>query len=512
VFSGYVPDSDAVADVTWAFSSVTCHDEDLELASAAVPDAGPYIIFYRTGVAGTWTWTMVRTLPWEATGGHAAYNAVSAGSWGLIDAVGSSVRYICYWVYWINAYTSSQRIILIPGQYIYSTLAAARAETPASLALGSMPSPEMVPVGKVILKTKDSYAVATEHVKIQEAIQWFPAGGAASISGTAATHPSLSGLSWSTGTPSSGHTGTAGSVAIFDSGGAADEAIAGAGLYPLLSTGAGASPAFGQMSHALAITAGSLAWTSSGHTLTAYSLAVSGAAGAAAEVTPGNRETVALHRGTLQSATGTLLLSGRRVGTWRGRSGGAMAGSPDASASGTAMTAYDADGCWVGRETSGAGATAQAYLYTTDVETRGDWGPVLRGRSKTDGTATNVTYWMLLIASAGGLPTSVATTTEHAGFYATNGGNWYATSSDGAVQQTTDLGVAVAASQISEWEIDQTAITSVTMRIKISGTWYTATHATRYPGTTLMGWHYGARNTAANVRSLKSSLITLESA
>lgn len=244
VFSSYTLALDTLAAVQWALSAVTYYDEDLAFTSTAIPAAGPYLVMWRTGATGTWTWDATRTLPWLSDGaGAVAYNAVSGGVWSRIKASSAGGQWMVVWVYALDAYSSSNRIVIIPGQEVYSTLNAAKAATPSSIAFGSMPSQEMVPVGRIVLDCKDSYANITEDAELAEVLRYFPTGGAATLAGSSGFHSSLAGLTWVGG----GHVGSNGALPVFSTTGIADEVAPGTSGYPLLGGGAGTPPAYGQV-------------------------------------------------------------------------------------------------------------------------------------------------------------------------------------------------------------------------------------------------------------------------
>jgi hypothetical protein len=157
VISGYTLDvGTANSAITWAMSTGRAEDEDIRIDTEAVPDGGPYVVMHRTGGTGTWKITRDSVFPALYSGAILQYNQYNGSSW-----VRTSVpedNFINYYVFgatsipstnYTPALTTTQQIVIIPGQAVHATKALATAESVASINWGTLPFQEIVPLYRV---------------------------------------------------------------------------------------------------------------------------------------------------------------------------------------------------------------------------------------------------------------------------------------------------------------------------------------------------------------------------
>lgn len=168
--TGYTRLVDSDAGVTYAIGAGVIADEDIRFASSAVPDGGPYVVFYRSGAAGEWTWGSYN-FPFAYGATYPQYNQWTGATWQLTEVTGGSgtvPKYMNYYVCATSAVTpQAAQAFLIPGQNQYTALASAQAETLQSLSLGTLPFEEVAPLYRVTLAIRQSYA-GTYNARIEQ--------------------------------------------------------------------------------------------------------------------------------------------------------------------------------------------------------------------------------------------------------------------------------------------------------------------------------------------------------
>jgi len=191
----YILNSDTVANNKYSISEGTFYDEDILNEIPALPDNGPYNIFYRTGASGNWTWSKTQAYPYLINANSIRYNQFTGGSWQLTDItnITTSNRWVNYYVFATNAITPGFEYIIIPGQAIYTSLTLAKGESVANLSLGNLPFAEIVPVARVTHQFSTGYATANGRARIV-AVASLTATSFVSAIATASNHNSLSGL------------------------------------------------------------------------------------------------------------------------------------------------------------------------------------------------------------------------------------------------------------------------------------------------------------------------------
>jgi hypothetical protein len=144
--TGYTLDSDVNANKTFKINTCTIADEDIigTLAELTQPDGTntDYVVMYRTAAAA-WAW--------KASNMPFVYNVGNANDWiqwdsagTMTDATGGTGAN----TRWVNSYlvltnlNGAARFLFIPGQHIYSSLAAAQAEAPSAFTFTSFPAVE----------------------------------------------------------------------------------------------------------------------------------------------------------------------------------------------------------------------------------------------------------------------------------------------------------------------------------------------------------------------------------
>ena len=161
-FSNFSVDgTGATADGQFDIVGGTFHDEDNEITIPNDADAR-IDTFYRLGVGGGWKKsTAAATFP-VATGTVATcldWNDYNGGTWQLQEVTSNNFVLTHYFA--TNDVLSDSGIIGIMGQDVYSNKSQARtgAETElASLLLGDLPIPEVLPIATVIWQTNSGYA------------------------------------------------------------------------------------------------------------------------------------------------------------------------------------------------------------------------------------------------------------------------------------------------------------------------------------------------------------------
>lgn len=203
--SGYtLLDGSTDAAVTFGIATLRIEDEDIQVDTQALPDNGPYTILERVGASGDWQITRANTLPFFQAANVLQYNQNNAGTWQR--AALAEDTFVNYYVFGLPALpttdvtpapTTTQQIVIIPGQAVHASLALAHAETFAALAWGTVPFQELVPLFQVTLRYNAANPAAYTNTA-RCAIQTFlrTVGTAAAITQAAQTdHGTLSGLS-----------------------------------------------------------------------------------------------------------------------------------------------------------------------------------------------------------------------------------------------------------------------------------------------------------------------------
>ena len=203
--SGYIEDTDSNAALTFEITDGEFSDQDINHEIIDGSAANQYEqqlnggdaeipILYRDDIDGSWKEDAASTLPYKTGGsGRLAYNnddgdgtfsqvEVTDGKWISMTLVATSD-----WQYPIKA---------IQGQNEYTTKATAVEDaTSEVLALGDLPSPEMVFLYRFVMQTKDSFS-GTKNAKITvDGITDFRQSQITGISAVAQDHGVLSGLS-----------------------------------------------------------------------------------------------------------------------------------------------------------------------------------------------------------------------------------------------------------------------------------------------------------------------------
>lgn len=186
-----------------AIASGRVEDEDIRVDTQELAAAGPYNLLYRSGASGDWVITRTSTLPFLYSGSNLQYNQNTGATWQLTNVVEDS--YVNYWVFALTALpttditptpSSTQQLVIIAGQALYSSQASADAETVSSLAYGSAPFQEMAPLYKMTFKFNASNPSAyTNTARTALTAISRVVGSFASLTATAQSdHGALSGL------------------------------------------------------------------------------------------------------------------------------------------------------------------------------------------------------------------------------------------------------------------------------------------------------------------------------
>lgn len=193
--SGYTLGGTTDADLTYTITTGRIEDEDIRVDTEVLPDGGPYTMIQRVGASGEWQLSRTNTVPLFRSGANVQYNQNTGATWQLTNLANGT--YCNYWVFGVTALPQSsitpapgavQQFVVIPGQAVFATEADAHGETVASLAWGSVPFQELVPLFQVTLRYQGGQSSITRLVRI--------IGTAVSITAAGQTdHGALSGLS-----------------------------------------------------------------------------------------------------------------------------------------------------------------------------------------------------------------------------------------------------------------------------------------------------------------------------
>lgn len=197
IVSGYTLNTGTDAACTFSISSGRVEDEDIRIDTEALPDAGPYTILERAGAAGDWTITRGNIVPFLRSGTNTQYNQNTGGAWQRTNVPNGD--YTNYYIFGLTALpvasvspalAATQQYVVVPGQAAYNTSALAAAESVASIAWGSAPFQEMVPLYKVTLRYQSAGGGTTRIIGLVRVIGTF-----ASVTAAAQTnHGALTGL------------------------------------------------------------------------------------------------------------------------------------------------------------------------------------------------------------------------------------------------------------------------------------------------------------------------------
>lgn len=176
--SGYTLNSDLLASVTYGIGSATMWDEDAKHSIAALADGGPYQVRYRTA-PGVWSWESGLNVPYRIGANYIL--ADIAGVQTELNGSGLG-QYVNYYVVLVPNLNGPQ-VVMIQGQAIHASAAAAEAETWQSIDKTGLPAVEFVPVWQVTYWARSSYSSLIGRVQMVRAA----AVGAASGTGAVAS-------------------------------------------------------------------------------------------------------------------------------------------------------------------------------------------------------------------------------------------------------------------------------------------------------------------------------------
>jgi hypothetical protein len=165
--SGYVLNSAANADIGFALDTGDFADEDIVLTIPAKAE-GTYTVLYRLNANGDWNWYTGQAFPFHYAGGglgNIEYNQFTAGAWQLTQ-VTTTNRWMNMFVCATNSTDANFQVVCIPGQAIYTTLAAAQAESILGLNWGSLPFQEIAPLYQITYRYNTTYG-STGKVRIE---------------------------------------------------------------------------------------------------------------------------------------------------------------------------------------------------------------------------------------------------------------------------------------------------------------------------------------------------------
>lgn len=160
--SSYVIQSDTTADVTWAMDRATFSDENIDLISNA--QAASNYLFGYFDSTNSFNWMTQGDLPYLYGANRIMYNLIGTG---LVELPATNDQYVNYYVFLVNSYSASQRVLVIPGQHIYTSLQSAQAEGVAGLNMANFPFTEYVLLWQMTYRLRTNYSATTKYVRLE---------------------------------------------------------------------------------------------------------------------------------------------------------------------------------------------------------------------------------------------------------------------------------------------------------------------------------------------------------
>lgn len=195
--TGYTLNVPGDAANTFAIASGRIEDEDIRVDTEVVADGGPYLTMHRSGASGDWLLTRTNVVPFLRAGTNIQYNQNTGATWQLTTLANNN--FVNYYIFGATALPAAsispapglnQQYVLVPGQAVHAAVDGASAETIASIAWGSAPFQEIVPLYKLTFLYQSGGGGTVELRAISRIV-----GTSATITAAAQTdHGALSGL------------------------------------------------------------------------------------------------------------------------------------------------------------------------------------------------------------------------------------------------------------------------------------------------------------------------------
>lgn len=171
--------------------TTTIEDEDISHQLNSLASGANYTILHRgtSPGAGDWNWITSNTFPYYTAGtGVVRYNT-AAGAWTALSATNQRCNYYCAAV--PNGAAGTFRYVFIPGQAVYTSLAAARAESFNSIALGTLATslPEFFVFMQITVKYNNASSSIIEAITYLRGNRTITVGSGSALS----VHNTLSG-------------------------------------------------------------------------------------------------------------------------------------------------------------------------------------------------------------------------------------------------------------------------------------------------------------------------------
>jgi hypothetical protein len=147
-------------------------------------------VIYRTGAAGAWIADSTPTLPFAYGATYPQWNNPNgggAGVWGLTEL--TSGDFVNYYLIAVPSVNTATQLLLVPGQALYGTLAAALGASISEIAWGDVPFEEAAPLYRLTYRAFVAYG-GSRKAQLQS-VTAITAGGA-SVTQASAIHNSLS--------------------------------------------------------------------------------------------------------------------------------------------------------------------------------------------------------------------------------------------------------------------------------------------------------------------------------
>jgi hypothetical protein len=137
VVTGYTLNTGTSAAITWTLGECFFADEDIFMTSPVQPESN-YLIGY-LDASNNFNWR-TSSLPILTNGTDIQYNQIGVG----LTPITQNNKWVNYYIAITSMNTPAERIIIIPGQTVHSSLSSAQLESPTNLNTGALPFQEFV--------------------------------------------------------------------------------------------------------------------------------------------------------------------------------------------------------------------------------------------------------------------------------------------------------------------------------------------------------------------------------
>jgi hypothetical protein len=179
------------AGIRFTIGAGVVRDEDLPTATPEVR-TGDYTIAYRSGATGAWQFTEDLDDPVLKGTTYAQWNEFTGATWQLTEAAAN--KFLNYWVYAVPSIDDAIKILIVPGQSVFSSQLAAEGEVPSSMLIGDIVAQEIAAIYRITFKTSAAHT-SFGKVEINQVDQVFATRGSTSSVVAPTDHAALTGTS-----------------------------------------------------------------------------------------------------------------------------------------------------------------------------------------------------------------------------------------------------------------------------------------------------------------------------